>query len=438
MGLSQAVRCRQRLPVESMFRKCIPLALAVACFSPQQAMSQSLKEKLFADPTNIKINLAYLQEQLAGGNFKGAAVTLQRVLLLDPTSKLAKVLYAEVQLRLGNLADARLILRELLADTSLNQEMRLRAQALSDAIDASQKRFAFSGSMGLASGSADNALAAPKGPKVQFFDALYDSTAPEVTEPFVDYDAAFTASYKLPTYRERGLTAGFGVAGRDYVDINMADSTTGFVSLGFTEKRKNPWSANYNAFVTDVSGHNYNAGQQLALSVSHNLKGNASLSASLRGSETRHFNYLSSSASKPRDNKVVGMSMSYAQPVTGLPIPLLLTATLGADDSNAKLNYYSTQSGSVSVGARTRLRAINVSVTADFLSTEFDAADPLIGSDIRKDERSRASFSLGYKLPPSLGGVDIAIDGFIADTRSNIMNFRKTLSELKIGMRKSF
>ena len=99
-------------------------------------MSQSLKEMLFADPTNIEINLAYLQEQLAGGNFKGAAVTLQRVLLLDPTSKLAKVLYAEVQLRLGNLADARLILRELLADTSLNQEMRLRAQALSDAIEA--------------------------------------------------------------------------------------------------------------------------------------------------------------------------------------------------------------------------------------------------------------------------------------------------------------
>ena len=84
------------------------------------AQAQSLKDKLFADPTNIEVNLAYLQQQLAGGNFKGAAATLQRVLLLDPSSKLAKVLYAEVQLKLGNRADARLILQQLLADKSLS------------------------------------------------------------------------------------------------------------------------------------------------------------------------------------------------------------------------------------------------------------------------------------------------------------------------------
>lgn len=412
--------------------------LAIVCLNTQQAISQSVKDKLFADPTNIKINLAYLQEQLAGRNFKGAAATLQRVLLLDPDSKLAKVLYAEVQLRLGNLADARLILRELLADKSLSQDMRLRAQALSDALEASQKRLTVSGSMGLAGGSADNALAAPKGPKVQFFDALYDSTSPEVVEAFVDYDAGLSLSYKLPTYRERGLTAGFGVAGRDYLEVNMADSTTGFVSFGFTEKRKNPWSLNYNAFVTDVSGHVYNAGHQLALGVSTNLPDNARLSATLRASETRHFSYLGSAASKQRDNYLTGLSVGYARPITGLPIPLMVTASLGGDVSSAEVDYYSTQSGSVSVGARTQLGGMNVSVVADFLSTEFDAADPLIGSDTRQDERSRASFGLGYALPPHLGGVEVTLSGFIADTRSNIVNFTKTLSELKIGLRKSF
>lgn len=109
------------------------LALILSFLSTAQA--QSLKEKLFADPTNIDINLAYLQQQLAGGNFKGAAATLQRVLLLDPTSKLAKVLYAEVQLKLGNRADAKLILQQLLADKSLSAVMRDRAAALSDALE---------------------------------------------------------------------------------------------------------------------------------------------------------------------------------------------------------------------------------------------------------------------------------------------------------------
>ena len=90
------------------------LAALLTCVLSPHSHAQTVKEKLFANPTNIEINLAYLQEQLAKRNFKGAAATLQRVLLLDPESKLAKVLYAEVQLRLGNLADARLILRELL------------------------------------------------------------------------------------------------------------------------------------------------------------------------------------------------------------------------------------------------------------------------------------------------------------------------------------
>ena len=399
------------------------LVALLACAFSSHSPAQTVKEKLFANPTNIEINLAYLQEQLAKRNFKGAAATLQRVLLLDPESKLAKVLYAEVQLRLGNLADARLILRELLADRSLNQDMRVRAQALSDTLEASQKRLGFGGSIGLASGSADNALAAPKGPKVQFFDALYESTSPEVVEAFVDYEAGLSLTYKMPTYRERGLTAGFGIAGRDYIEINLADSTTTFVSFGYTEKRKAPWSVNYNAYVTEVSA---------------NLPNNARLSGTLRAGETRHFNYLGSAASKQRDNYVTGLSISYARPVVGLPIPLLLTASLGGDISSAEVDYYSTQSGSVSLGARSRVGEVNVSVVADFMNTDFDKADPLIGSNIRQDERTRASLNLDYALPPHLGAVVLSISGFVADTRSNIINFTKTVSELKIGMRKSF
>ena len=72
------------------------------------------------------------------------------------------------------------------------------------------------------------------------------------------------------------------------------------------------------------------------------------------------------------------------------------------------------------------------------MNTDFDKADPLIGSNIRQDERTRASINLDYALPPHLGGVVLSIGGFVADTRSNIINFTKTVSELKIGMRKSF
>lgn len=93
------------------------LSLAVLLsLTPAGADSRS---KLFADPTNIDLNLQYLQQQIAAGNYKGAAATLQRVLLLDPGSRFAKILYADIQIKLGNWSDAKRILAELLADPAL-------------------------------------------------------------------------------------------------------------------------------------------------------------------------------------------------------------------------------------------------------------------------------------------------------------------------------
>ena len=412
--------------------------MVMAFFSPTATQANSLKDKLFADPTNIEINLAYLQQQLAGGNFKGAAATLQRVLLLDPSSKLAKVLYAEVQLKLGNRADARLILQQLLTDKSLSVEMRVRAQTLSDALEQSEKRVSIAGSAGFSSGSADNALAVPKGPVVLFNDTEIANSSDEVAEPFLDFDGVVSLSYQLPSYRRRSLTAGAGLAGRDYIDFNMADSITSFVSFGYNEERGLPWSFNYSAYVTDVSGHPYNAGQQGIFGISSNLPRGASLRASLRVGETRHFKYLGSSAGKERDSEGIGFTLTYAKPIDGLPIPLFLTTSLGGDENVAEVDYFSTQSVSAGITARTRLADINLSLTVDFLATEYDAPNTIISSKTREDERSRASFSLSYKLPPQYGAFNIGLSGFVADTRSNIPNSTKTLSELKLGIRHNF
>lgn len=406
--------------------------------SPFAAQAQTIRDKLFADPTNIEINLTYLQQQLGGGNFKGAAATLQRILLLDPSSKLAKVLYAEVQLKLGNRADARLILQQLLADKSLSEAMRNKALELKEALERSERRLSISGSAGLAGGSADNALAAPKGPIMLFNNQPIANTSKEVTEAFIDYDGMVSLSYKLPTYRERALTTAFGAAGRDYLDQNTADSLTGFVSFGYSEKRKLPFKFNYSAYATDVSGHPYNAGQQGVFGLSVDLPKNANLQTSLRVGETRHFKYLGSSAGKQRDNETLGVSATYLRPIAGLSIPLLVSTSLLGDKSSAEIEHFSAQSVSAVVGLRTRLARVNVSLSLDFLVTEYEAANTLISTQIRQDERTRLTASLGYKLPPHLGAIDLALSGFAADTRSNIPNSTRTLSELKLSLRRNF
>jgi hypothetical protein len=421
------------------FRSAMAPGLLVAMLaSPFAAQAQTIRDKLFADPTNIEINLTYLQQQLGGGNFKGAAATLQRILLLDPSSKLAKVLYAEVQLKLGNRADARLILQQLLADKSLSAAMRNKALELKEALERSERRLSISGSAGLAGGSADNALAAPKGPIMLFNNQPIANTSKEVTEAFIDYDGMVSLSYKLPTYRERTLTTAFGAAGRDYLDQNTADSLTGFVSFGYSEKRKLPFKFNYSAYATDVSGHPYNAGQQGVFGLSVDLPKNANLQTSLRVGETRHFKYLGSSAGKQRDNETLGVSATYLRPIAGLSIPLLVSTSLLGDKSSAEIKHFSAQSVSAVVGLRTRLARVNVSLSLDFLVTEYEGANTLISTQIRQDERTRLTASLGYKLPPHLGAIDLALSGFTADTRSNIPNSTRTLSELKLSLRRNF
>lgn len=405
---------------------------------PSQAQDAALRDKLFSDPTNIDINLAYLQSQLAIGNFKGAAATLQRVLLLDPNSRLAKTLYAEVQMRLGNLSDARLILAELLADPEVPPAMRDKAQTLKDKLDASARRFSFSGSIGLAAGSADNALAAPKGPQVQYFNALYDNSAQDVAEAFGDYDVGLSLGYKLPSYVERNLSGSVGIAGRDYQDMDSVDSNTGYVALNFSEKRRFPWNAGFSVTVTEVDGERYNIGQQVSLGVRRNSATGGALVGTLRAGETRHFTYGGSAAGKMRDKTTISGGVTYTQPLAELAVPLLLSVNLAVEDSAAELAHYDTLSLTGGVTGRMRLGGMGLALGVDFVATEFGAADPLIGDTIREDERSRLVASLDYQLPESRGGATLTLSGFAADTRSNIVNFTKTLSEIKLGVRHRF
>lgn len=410
------------------------------CFAGHSATTSAneIRDNLFADPTNIELNLAYLQQQLAGRNFKGAAATLQRVLLLDPQSRLAKVLYAEVQIQLGNLADARSTLLVLLKDRAIPETMRVKANELLAAIEQAKNRLRFSGSMSLSGGSANNALAAPKGPHVQFYNALFENTSPEVAEAFTDYSLGFSMNYTLPTYRERNAMISIGVSGRDYADMDNADSNTGYIAINFNEKRKTPWGGSYSAAVTEVNEEAYNVNQQISLSANRPFSKGKQVSLALRGGMTRHFAYLGNSASKSRDGTSASASLSYAQPIRLASRAWLLSVSGGAGENNAEEEYFSNASTSVSASLRTRIAAINYAATLDFVSTEFDAADPIIGDDIREDERTRLSLSASYQLPKYLSGATLSLSGFAADTRSNISNFTKTVSELKFGISRSF
>lgn len=63
-------------------------------------------EEVLADPDNVDLNYRYAGTQIARGDLKGAAATLERLLLLDPNLARVRLLYAVVLFRLDNLDEA--------------------------------------------------------------------------------------------------------------------------------------------------------------------------------------------------------------------------------------------------------------------------------------------------------------------------------------------
>ena len=107
------------------------LQLASAATPPPtipDSAPRDLIELVFDDPTNLELNFALFQQQMATGDLDGAASTLERVLLVDPRSKLAKMLMADVSLRKGDFLVARNILGNLLQEEDTPDEMAARAE----------------------------------------------------------------------------------------------------------------------------------------------------------------------------------------------------------------------------------------------------------------------------------------------------------------------
>lgn len=425
--------------MKSAFRRlCVSCVLTAASFLPLPALSSDdVKARLFADPSNIDINLEYLQSQLADGNLKGAAATLQRVLLIDPSSKLAKVLSAEVQLQLGNLDDARLNLESLLSEKDTPDDMRARAAAILQKIEAATKRLSFGGSLGLAVGQGHNVLGASKGPFVTYSDAQITNGASHDSANFVDYDLMVNASYKLPSYVARTLTGSVGLVGRDFSELSQIDSDTVFSAIGFAQGNL---SLGLNAYATEVDGEVYSIGRAMSVSYALPLASKTDLRVTFSGGDARFVDYGGSSVAKLRDNTRFGGQIEARRQVSLNGLPALVGLKLGYDEVDAEEDFFSLATPSLSVSFMTAWRGFGFKAQAGFYDSEYDAPDPLVSQTlIRKDERSQISGELsmsGDKI--GLQKSQLYLSGNLSDVRSTINNFTKTTSELRLGIRRQF
>lgn len=90
-------------------------AMLLACVGlpwPADAQQEPREEPrikytdVMKDPDNIELNFRFARQQVADGNVKGAAATLERILLIQPDLAVVRVFYAAVLIRLDSLDEA--------------------------------------------------------------------------------------------------------------------------------------------------------------------------------------------------------------------------------------------------------------------------------------------------------------------------------------------
>ena len=187
--------------------------------------------EVLAAPDDVRLNLAYAREQIAGGDLKEGAATLERILLLQPQLHDVRVLYGLVLYRLGLLDRARFEL-----ETALNGELAPTVRAEAELYLERVKRLqrATRGTLTLTVGAEwdQNRNQAPSSGTLLFFDI------PLTAEPR-DADYAWITSVQGKITRDLGFQAGHTVYGEasyyrsdknevDSLDIDAVSLATGF------------------------------------------------------------------------------------------------------------------------------------------------------------------------------------------------------------------
>lgn len=126
-------------------------------------------EDVLKDPDNVELNFDYARTQVAQGDLKGAASTLERMLLSYPELAQVRLFYAIVLFRLDSLAEAE---RELLTVSQLDMpdSLRQEIQSYLDRIQFRQKRTRFSASLSFGAAYDSNRNAAPRSGESLFMD----------------------------------------------------------------------------------------------------------------------------------------------------------------------------------------------------------------------------------------------------------------------------
>ena len=404
--------------------------------SVPDAGPRDLIDLVFDDPTNLELNFALFQQQMATGDLDGAASTLERVLLVDPRSKLAKVLMADVSIRKGDLILARNILGNLLDEEDTPPDMSERAETLLAEVETRLDPTKYQTRLAVEYGRTENAFGRAESDEILFLNLPVVNNTPNRSDDYASYDLGFDVTRELDRQTPTLLEAGITVTGRDTSHRDLSDVRTISANLSLTQLAAVRLSGGLFASTTAVNrqSFNRNAGLFAAVVTPLGAKWEASQSISISRSKYAQYPGIANNGGRSERSVVakLGLSRQFRQALVNLAM------SVGRSRARNRLHDLDFKKAEVTMAGMVGDFSVTGSVSRQW--TQNKHADLFVSPLVPTKRQDVRSVKFRYPRGSSIG--DFYFIPYFRmtshSTKANIPNNRREGSEAAFGIETVF
>lgn len=354
-------------------------------------------DDILQHPDDIDLNYRFAQSQVAAGELRGAATTLERILLLEPDLARVRLLYAVVLYRLDNLNESEREFRSVL-QLPMTDSLRVEVDYYLEQIALRRKTTRYTATLGGGMQWDSNRNAGPVGDEVLFLDTPFELVEGKKEDDWsgvglatlrVDHDLGYDAGHKL--------MGGLQVYGQKQIDVTDLDLMA--LSGEFGGLYRSQWAdvqpGIYGSYV-NLGGESYLSTVGTGVRASHRLSRSVDLFTRFRFD----YEWFESLDRSPITDQRTGARVQGVVGANWTPRPILrFDAAVGGLHKEADEDFYD-YSGPIAFASGTWLIGGGQFLLSTF-AFEYDGyegPEPIVSEKDRRDEIYVAGLTYGAPL----------------------------------------
>ncbi len=372
-------------------------ATAASKLRPLEPGEKVTYQDVLAHPDDVELNYLYAQSQVAAGELRGAASTLERILLVAPDLARVRLLYAVVLFRLDNLSESEREFRTV-SKLPMPESLREEVNQYLEEIELRRRVTRMSGALGFGAQWDSNRNAGPEGNEVLFLDRPFDLVTGQKQSDFSGLGlASFQVQHDLGYDAGHTLIGGAQIYGQKQVDVTELDlmSISGEAGGLYRAPGLDIQPSLFGSYL-NLAGETYVSTVGAGIRASHRFSQKVDLTGRFRAD----YEFFEKLENSPITDQRTGIRYEGGLGLAWAPLPFLrFDAGAAVVSKDADEVFYSYTGPQIGLGATWLLgRGQFVLSTFGWEYDIYQGPEQIISSETRRDSMYRGRISYGAPL----------------------------------------